>query len=99
MRERNNDMHSWHLFIIKLNSADERVRNKFIEDMNDLNIGCSVHYIPLHRHPYWRDRYNLKVNEFSTSENLYRQIVSLPIYYDLSDNEVEYIIKSIKSLI
>ncbi len=95
----NGDIHSWHLFILRLNNKDEAVRNKFIEDMFKLNIGCSVHYIPLNQHLYWKNRYNLNSTQFPVSDKIYKQIVSLPIYYDLTDNEVEYISNSIKKLL
>ena len=94
----NGDLHSWHLFIIKLRVNDEKIRNMFIENMNNLKIGCSVHYIPLHKHPYWKNRYKLSSDEFPVSEKLFKGIVSLPIYNDLSDSEVEYISNSVRKL-
>ena len=52
-------------------------------------IGCSVHYIPLHLQPYWRDRYGLHAGEFPHSQRAYERMVSLPIYTRMSDADVE----------
>ena len=51
----NDDCHSWHLYVIQLGDEEKVSRNSFIESMFAQGIGMSVHYIPLHLHPYWRD--------------------------------------------
>jgi dTDP-4-amino-4,6-dideoxygalactose transaminase len=51
-------------------------------------IGCSVHYIPLHLHPYWRDRYGLQPAQFPHSQHAYERMVSLPIYTRMTDADV-----------
>ncbi|RME58909.1 DegT/DnrJ/EryC1/StrS family aminotransferase, partial [Candidatus Parcubacteria bacterium] len=53
------DEHAWHLYVIRLTEDAPVTRDDFIDAMARLGVGCSVHFIPLHRHPYWRDRYQL----------------------------------------
>ena len=94
-----NDIHSWHLYIIRLNDDAPLSRDEFIEKMFEMNIGCSVHYIPLHLHPYWRDTYNLTPNMFPVSQKAYEQSVSLPIYSKMSDDDVSRVISAVKTLL
>lgn len=77
---RSGDLHAWHLYAVRL--ADEAAidRNAFIEALFAAGIGCSVHYIPLHLQPYWRDRYGLEAKDFPHSQRAFERIVSLPIY-------------------
>ena len=94
-----NDIHSWHLYVIRLNDDSPLSRDVFIEKMFEMNIGCSVHYIPLHLHPYWRDTYNLTPDMFPVSQKAYEQSVSLPIYSKMSDDDVSRVISAVKTLL
>ena len=58
------DQHAWHLYVLRLADGAGIERDRFIERLFDAGIGCSVHYIPLHLHPYWRDRYALRPAQF-----------------------------------
>ena len=58
-------------------------------------IGCSVHYIPLHLHPYWRDRYHLQAAQFPHSQHAFERLVSLPIYTRMTDADVERVIAAV----
>lgn len=93
------DLHSWHLYVIRL-AEDARVRrDEFIERMYEQGIGCSVHFIPLHLHPYWRDRYDLKPDDFPNALKVYKQAVSLPIYTKMSDNDQQRVIEAVKTVL
>jgi len=94
-----NDIHSWHLYVIRLNEDAPLSRDEFIEKMFEMNIGCSVHYVPLHLHPYWRDTYKLTPDMFPVSQKAYEQSVSLPIYSRMSDDDVGRVISSVKTLL
>ena len=94
-----NDVHSWHLYVIRLNDDAPLSRDEFIEKMFEMGIGCSVHYIPLHLHPYWRDTYNLTPDMFPVSQKAYEQSVSLPIYSKMSDDDVSRVISAVKTLL
>lgn len=92
--------HSWHLFIVRLRSELlGRSRQKFIEDLNHAGIGTSVHFIPLHLHSYYRSRYGYKKGDFPNAEDAYERAISLPIYPDLSDADVEYVANTIKRIV
>jgi dTDP-4-amino-4,6-dideoxygalactose transaminase len=90
------DLHSWHLYIIRLGDDLNIGRNTFIEKLAELGIGTSVHYIPLHYHPYWRDTYNLKPEQFPCSTRAYERLVSLPIYTKMTDNAQARVIDAVK---
>ena len=91
--------HSWHLFSIVLKPKAPVSRNRFIELMGDAGIGTSVHYKPLHRMTYYRDRYGLRAEDFPQAERRWKGCVSLPIYPSLKDDELDYICKKIKSIL
>ncbi|MBD2355844.1 DegT/DnrJ/EryC1/StrS family aminotransferase [Tolypothrix sp. FACHB-123] len=93
------DIHSWHLYVIRLDDTVKISRNSFIEQMATRGIGCSVHYIPLHLHPYWRDTYNLRPEDFPIALSTYERIVSLPIYTRMTLDDVERAIAAIKEIL
>jgi len=88
--------HAWHLFPIVLNEQSPISRNQFIEVLNDKGIGTSVHYKPLHRMTYYRDRYSLRSEDFPNAERIWQGCVSLPIYPSLTDEELAYICQTVK---
>ena len=85
---------SWHLFVIKIDSRDE-----VIEELKQRGIGCSVHFIPIHKHPYYKDRYGYKEEDFPIANEVFEKSLSLPIYPDMCENEIEYVIKNILDLV
>ena len=91
--------HSWHLFQIRLQLPKLNVdRDVFIDALMESGIGVSVHFIPLHIMPYYRRTYGLKERDFPVSLQCYRETISLPIYPDLEEAQVQRIIKTIKQL-
>ncbi|QNQ90010.1 aminotransferase class I/II-fold pyridoxal phosphate-dependent enzyme [Corynebacterium poyangense] len=91
--------HSWHLYAIQILSDSRVDRDTFIQVMRENEIGCSVHFIPLHKHPYYKQQYSYKPEEFPVAEECFRKTVSLPIYSSLSDDEVTRIIETIKKIV
>ena len=83
------DLHSWHLFVVRLRGDAPVTRDVFIERLFAAGIGCSVHYIPLHLQPYWRDRYGLQSAQFPHSHHAYEHIVSLPMYHRMTEADVQ----------
>jgi dTDP-4-amino-4,6-dideoxygalactose transaminase len=63
-------------------------RDAFIERMYAAGIGCSVHYIPLHLHPYWRERYGLKAEQFPHSQKAYRAHGQHAAVHGMTDADV-----------
>jgi dTDP-4-amino-4,6-dideoxygalactose transaminase len=93
------DVHSWHLYVIQLDLKVLTIdRDRFIELMADAGIGCSVHFIPLHLQPYWRDRYSLTPEQFPVATAVYHSAVSLPIYTRMTDSDVDRVIAAVRSI-
>jgi dTDP-4-amino-4,6-dideoxygalactose transaminase len=93
------DIHAWHLFVIQLDSTARIGRNEFIDKMYRRGIGCSVHYIPLHQHTYWRSRYSLRSESFPNSTLVSERAVSLPIYTKMSESDQDRVINSIREIL
>ena len=94
------DMHAWHLYVIRLELEKLRIdRDAFIESLAREGIGTSVHFIPLHIQPYWRDRCGFKPEDFPVAYDTYRSAVSLPIYPKMTDDEVERVIETVRRVI
>jgi dTDP-4-amino-4,6-dideoxygalactose transaminase len=91
--------HSWHLFPIVLNEKSRISRNEFIGKMSEAGIGTSVHYKPLHRMTYYRERYQLDPSDFPNAEKTWKGNVSLPIYPFITDEELEKVVTEVKRLI
>jgi dTDP-4-amino-4,6-dideoxygalactose transaminase len=95
----NDPNHSWHLFQIRLVPAKLTVdRDRFVDALMEKGIGVSVHFIPLHIMPYYRRTYGLKERDYPVALKCYLETISLPIYPDLEDEQVERVITAIKDL-
>jgi len=90
------DLHAWHLYVLRLADAAPLGRDAFIERLFALGIGVSVHYIPLHLHPYWRERYGLQAAQFPHSQHAYERMLSLPIYTRMGDADVERVVDAVR---
>ncbi len=90
------DLHSWHLYVVRLKDETRINRDQLIDSLFADGIGVSVHYIPLHLHPYWKDRYDLKPEQFPHSQKAYERMVTLPLYTRMSDADVERVIASVR---
>jgi dTDP-4-amino-4,6-dideoxygalactose transaminase len=93
------ELHAWHLYAVRLTADAGFARDTFIERLYALGIGCSVHYIPLHLQPYWRDRYQLQPQDFPASQLAYEQMLSLPIYSAMDDVQVQRVVAAVRSLL
>lgn len=93
----NGDIHAWHLYAIRLRSEASVDRASFIQAMAERGVGCSVHYIPLHLQPYWRDTYQLRPEKFPSAQTFYEGAVSLPIYTRMTDADQSRVIEAIKA--
>lgn len=91
------DVHSWHLYVIQLGEGAGVTRDIFIERMLARGIGMTVHYIPLHLHPYWRDTYKLTPDMFPVSRRVYERSCSLPVYTRMTDADVERVLKAVRA--
>lgn len=92
--------HAWHLYVIRLNLSRLKInRNQFIEELKVRNIGTSVHFIPIHIHPYYRDKYGYKLDDFPITYREYQRIVSLPLYPKMTDQDVEDVIEAVREVV
>ncbi|WPA92130.1 DegT/DnrJ/EryC1/StrS family aminotransferase [Providencia zhijiangensis] len=94
-----NDQHAWHLFTIRLDDSVKISRDDFILEMSKRDIGCSVHFIPLHRHPVWKEKYNLKAENFPIAEKAFNKIVSIPLYTAMTQDDQYRVINAIKEIL
>ena len=89
------DVHAWHLYVVRLR-ADARVtRDEVIQGLSERGIGTSVHYVPLHRQPYWRDRYGLTPEMFPHADAAYRAMLSIPLFTAMSDADQDRVIAAL----
>jgi dTDP-4-amino-4,6-dideoxygalactose transaminase len=90
------DTHSWHLYVIQLADDAPVGRTEFIERMFAQGVGMSVHYVPLHQQPYWRDTYGLTPEMFPVSQKIYERTATLPLYTRMTDADVDRVVSAVK---
>lgn len=91
--------HAWHLYVVRLDDAAPLGRDALIEGLYDAGIGCSVHYIPLHLQPYWRERYGLTPAMFPHSQHAYERMLSLPLYTRMTEADVDRVAEAMHRLL
>ncbi len=90
----------WHLYVIQLNLNKLKInRNQFIQELKKRNIGFSVHFIPLHLHPYYREKYGYKANDFPHAYAAYKRIISLPIYPKMTQKDIRDVVWAVKDIV
>lgn len=94
-----NGLHSWHLYVLRLSDQCPLTRDQFVEALYAQGIGCSVHYIPLHLQPYWRETYKLKTEHFPVSQKAYERMVSIPLYSKMTQSEIDRVIQAVQSIL
>jgi len=91
--------HAWHLYVMRLRTAALKVnRNQFVDLMRARGIGTSVHCIPLNTMDFYQKRYGYRTGDFPISEEVYSRCLSLPIYPAMSDEDVAWVIESVRAL-
>ena len=92
--------HAWHLYVLRLRSGALRIhRDVFIEELRQRNIGSSVHFIPIHVHPYYRDKYGYQPDSFPVAYGNYERMVSLPLNPRLADGDVHDVIAAVLDIV
>jgi dTDP-4-amino-4,6-dideoxygalactose transaminase len=98
--ERSDVESAWHIYPLRLNLDTLTIsRGRFIEEMKARNIGTSVHFIPVHLHPYYRDKYGYAPDDFPVAFSNYQRLVSLPLHPRLSDSDVTHVIDAVLDVI
>jgi dTDP-4-amino-4,6-dideoxygalactose transaminase len=92
--------HAWHLYMLRLNLDRLAIdRAQFVEELRARKIGVSVHFIPLHIHPYYRDTFGYRPDDFPVAYGEYLREVSLPIYSKMSDDDVQDVIDAVTDVV
>jgi dTDP-4-amino-4,6-dideoxygalactose transaminase len=92
--------HSWHLFILRIRPELLDIsRNEFIDELRNLGIGTSVHFIPLHLHPFYQKHYGYKFRDFPSAEDAYGRCMSLPIFPDMRDWQIDRVVAGIEKIV
>jgi dTDP-4-amino-4,6-dideoxygalactose transaminase len=98
--ERSDSQHAWHIYALRLNLDRLRItRDQFIQEMHSRNIGCSVHFIPVHLLRYYRERYHFKPEDFPIAASEYERLISLPLSPRMCDQDVEDVIDAVTSIV
>ena len=93
-------IHSWHLYAIRLQLDRLQIdRAQFIAELQKQGIGASVHWMPLHMHPYYRETFGYAPQDLPKAAALYPELVSLPLYPDMSEAEARYVCDAIKQIV
>lgn len=91
--------HAWHLYVVQIDQHAFPVgRDRFIEELKQRGIGTSVHFIPLHTHPLYADRFGYQSRQFPNAERQFESAVSLPIYPSMSPSDVERVVEAINEI-
>jgi dTDP-4-amino-4,6-dideoxygalactose transaminase len=92
--------HTYHLYPIRLNTKLLQLnRSEFSDQMRARNIGTSVHFIPLHRHPFYHERYGCRPEQFPVCEEIYQGLLSLPLYPRMTDEDAVDVIAAVREII
>ena len=98
--ERPNVEHAWHLYVLRLRPGVLRIgRDRFIEELATRNIGTSVHFTPIHLHPYYRDKYGYNATSFPVAYDNFQRMLSLPLNPRLSDQDVADVIDAVRDVV
>ena len=87
---------SWHLYVLRLRLEHLRIsRDRFIYELEQRGVAASVHFIPLHLHPYYQRQFGYKAGDFPQAEREYNRCLSLPIFPGMSDEEIDSVITAV----
>jgi len=99
-RQEPDRIHSWHLYPVRLRIERLKIdRSQFIDELKRRGIITSVHWMPLHQHPYYRETYGYRPEDLPRAAAVFPQLVSLPLYPDLTEAQVEYVCATIREVI
>ena len=91
---------AWHLYVLRLNLDRIKIsRNQFIEELKARSIGASVHFIPIHIHPYYRKKYGYKPEDFPVAYRQYQRAISLPLYPRMTNQDAGRVIEAVKDIL
>jgi len=91
--------HAWHLYVIKVRPGRLTIsRDALIEELKQRGIGTSVHFIPLHTHPYYRQNLGYRIGQFPNAERHFEAAISLPLFPGMTEEETDRVIETLRDL-
>ena len=91
---------AWHLYPIRLDlNKLSASRREIFQALRAENIGVNVHYIPVHSHPYYRDRFGYKGGEYPVAEAAYECLISLPMFHGMTDSDVQDVVRALNKVL
>jgi perosamine synthetase len=94
-----NRLHAWHLYPVRLRLDQLRIgRNEFIEKLKKSDIGCSVHWRPLHLHPYYREQFGWMPEEFPVASREWERLISLPLFPSMTTDEQDFVVDTVAGI-
>ena len=98
--EREGTTHAWHLYVIRVRPERLRIgRDEFIVQLKERGIGTSVHFIPIHHHPYYRERYGWAPGDFPAADAAFETMISLPLYTRMTESEVDRVATAVEDIV
>jgi dTDP-4-amino-4,6-dideoxygalactose transaminase len=97
--EREGTTHAWHLYVIRLAETCNMERDAFIQEMRARGIGTSVHFIPIHHHPYYRETFGWAPGDFPNADAAFASMVSLPLYTRMNEAAAERVASAVKEIV
>ncbi len=97
---RPNIEHAWHLYVVRLHLERLTIdRARFIEELKAHNIGTSVHFIPIHLHTFYREKYGFKPQDYPVAFKAYQRLISLPLYPRMTDQDVDDVVEAVTAIV
>jgi dTDP-4-amino-4,6-dideoxygalactose transaminase len=94
-----NRIHSWHLFPIRLRLESLAIdRNAFMDELKAGGVGCSVHWRPLHLHPYYEETFGWKSEDLPAATRVWERLISLPLFPTMTDAEIAHVVDTVRAL-
>jgi perosamine synthetase len=92
-------MHSWHLYPLRLRLDRLSIgRDGFLDELKKRGVGCSVHWRPLHLHPYYQESFGWDPRDFPAATEAWQRLISLPIFPGMRDEEIAHVVDTVKQL-
>jgi perosamine synthetase len=91
---------AWHLYPVRLDlDSLLATRAEIFQALRAENIGVNVHYIPVHLHPYYRDRFGYNPGDYPVSESAYERLISLPMFHGMTDRDVDDVVNAVRKVV
>jgi dTDP-4-amino-4,6-dideoxygalactose transaminase len=98
--ERAGSTHAWHLYVVRLRDEVRTIsRDEFIVEMKERGIGTTVHFIPIHHHPYYRETFGWAPGDFPIADEAFASMVSLPLYTRMTDVDVDRVALAVEEIL